>query len=74
MTYDHVEKFKIGDQDIELGFINNNGCWYIEVLKGDTGTGTMSGGSPLLSDQIARAKQQHTYSYGFFKRGENNSL
>ncbi len=66
----HVHKFIIENEKIELTINCNNGYWTSKISNGYTGTGDCSGGAYKdLKAYIESQEHQHMYSYNFFKHG-----
>lgn len=75
MKYEHIERLRIDTMEVELGFFKNDaGGYNCDIIKGDTGTGNISGGLDNLQQKIAEAKKQHIYSYYFFNKGYKSAL
>lgn len=70
----HKHSFSIMGHDVELLINFTNGLWKAEVIKGNTGVGTCSGGSAkTLDEYIGKIEQEHKYAYYFYGSSGNNT-
>lgn len=71
---DYKHRFTISGNEIELTINCKNGFWTCDITKGETGTGSCSGGVYESLDQyIKERERQHRYSFVFFTDGYNNA-
>jgi hypothetical protein len=67
----HIEKFKIGEEEIHLQFTLNRATkrWDSKPIKGFTGCTAMSSAAgESLEDAVEKAKKVHTETRGFWPK------
>lgn len=66
----HIHKFSVGSQEIELKINYTKGLWMSKIIKGETGMGSSSGGKfETLNEYISNLEKEHQYAYNFFNHG-----
>ena len=70
--FNYKHTFFISGNEIELLINRNKGFWKSEIVKGETGTGTCSGGNyNNINEYISAIEHQHNYSFLFLNKGYN---